>query len=389
MKKIVFFTFHNWEAKRQGGFHKFAEYASLANYEVQFISYPRPLYSIFRNTETFNFKRIFKQLKGITYYINNNILYNRTLLSLALPVPTKFRYLLPTTLLLFFEGKTIPPIRWFFKRHLSKTDYFIFESTSSILLAERIKKLSPQSKIIYRPSDPLIGFKHGEIFKKKEIDLVLMADMVFFVNNQGLLLYKQYIDDINLKANYMILSNGVDIEKFKNIYPCPDILKKNNTALYIGAAPIDWSMIIEASIRTPQINYIIITPVKAPSFFLNKINNIDNLFFINGVDRNEVPQWVTNADLIIVPYPKDVFNKAPTGITAKYYQAIAAEKPIVAYFDTEDLRELNIPVVYNVDDFIFEVLNRIKLRRVKYPINLNNLDWDYVCKAFYEKIESL
>lgn len=388
-KKIVFFTYHNWDAKRQGGFHKFAEYACRRGYDVLFFSFPRPLWTLLRNTDTFNFRKIIKLLKGITYKVHGNTLTNRTILSLSLPVPPKFNKFIPIGILNFFEVITFPRFERFAKKYFNNIDYFVFESTASVLFVDLIKKLFPNSKIIYRPSDPLIAFDYGKRFKKQELTLLRTADMVFLVNDEGLNLYRKFSPDFDSLIKYRILSNGVDLDDFKKTYPCPEPLKKGNTALYIGALSIDWGMILEASNKAPDVNFIIICPAGAPSFFLDKIKEIHNVIFINGIARNEVPQWVTNADSIIVPYPKDWYKLYPWGITAKYYQAMAAKKPIIAYHDSPSLLDLGIPVTYNVDDFINAVRESFKIEKKEYPINLNEKDWLFIADRFYNEIENI
>jgi hypothetical protein len=43
MPKIVFLTYHNWESKRQGGFHKLAEGACERRFETVFFSFPKQM----------------------------------------------------------------------------------------------------------------------------------------------------------------------------------------------------------------------------------------------------------------------------------------------------------------------------------------------------------
>lgn len=44
MNKITFITYHNWETKRHGGFHAFAEYTCRLGIETMFFSFSRPYY---------------------------------------------------------------------------------------------------------------------------------------------------------------------------------------------------------------------------------------------------------------------------------------------------------------------------------------------------------
>ena len=49
MKQIVFITTHNWQTKRLGGFHKFAEATAAKGMETIFFSFPRPYYGYYEH----------------------------------------------------------------------------------------------------------------------------------------------------------------------------------------------------------------------------------------------------------------------------------------------------------------------------------------------------
>jgi hypothetical protein len=386
MPKIVFLTYHNWESKRQGGFHKLAEGACERQYETVFFSFPRPLWALFRKSETFGFKTVWKLIKGVNYTVKNNNLLNICILSFALPLSGSMSKFFPFRISNFFEKLTIPFFSKFARKKFAGAEYFVFESTVSVLLVEAIRKMFPDSKIIYRPSDPLVAFPHGKRLIKYEINLLKKADKVFLVNQNGLEHYKKYIGNFEKEVNYTILPNGADISLFKQKYQIPEELKKQNTALYVGVLGIDWDMIIEAASLASDINFIIVCPVKAPNTFISEVKSLGNITYINGINRNEVPKWVTNADVIIVPYPKNWYKSYPWGMTAKYYQAMAAQKPIVSYHDHEYFSKYGISVTYNTQDFIAAVRNSIgKKCNYNYPF----YDWKDICDKFYKEISNI
>ena len=388
-KKIVYFTFHNWESKRQGGFHKFAEYSVKNGYETIFFSYPRNFWAFFKNSETFNYKTIIKQIRGIDFRYKNSTLSNKTIISLGLPIPVRFVHYFPSRLINFFESITMPSFKRYAKLNFSDTHYFVFESTSSVLLLDTIKDLFPKSKIIYRPSDPLVAFKYGRRLKKFEFNMLAKADIVFLVNQKGYNLYKKQFPCFDEKVNFKILSNGVDVKLYQKQYPKPLELKVPNTALYVGARPIDWNMILESAKLANHINFIIVCPLSIPFSFRKKYQLLKNLFYIKGIDRELVPNWVTNADVIIIPNPKNWYKSRPWGVTAKYYQAIAAKKPIISYHDIDELEKLNISVTYDTKSFVNQLSKAIKNKTTNYCINLKEKDWNRISKTFHDEIESL
>ena len=91
----------------------------------------------------------------------------------------------------------------------------------------------------------------------------------------------------------------------------------------------------------------------------------------------------------MVPYLTDFYKDRPLGITAKYYQAMAAGKPIVAYCDTPKLSEVGISVTYKYEDFIKEIKKAIKRQSVQYEFDLKNREWSCITKQVIELIQEI
>ena len=389
MKKIVFISYHNWSAKRQGGFHKLAESAALEGYKTIFYSYPRPWYSLFRNTETFNLMKVLKLLKGINYSVKNEtIVHNITSISFGLPIKDKYKYLIPSVVLGFFDQINFPSISHLSTRTFKDTDLFILESTSCVLLFKYLKNKFPKAKFIYRPSDPLIAFDHGRWLRKAEWDVLNRSDLTLLVNQEGEDLYSKLFLDFNTNVNRIILPNGVDIASFTRNYSKPSLLI-GKTALYVGVMQVNWDLIFWSAKTNPDISFVIICPVPVKKSIILKINRTSNIYYVPGVDREDVAKWVTNCDVFIVPYLENWYKKYPWGITAKYYQAMAAQKPIVAYHDSAKLNTLGINVTYDFESFDIELLKSIRKDSVKYDFDWNSIDWYQLGKRFHEALKSL
>jgi len=386
-KKIVFLTFHTWKTKRQGGFHKFAEYSVKLGYQTIFFTFPRSIFDTFRRSNVYNFKINKKLSKGISY--EKGRLKNTTLLTLELPIPTRIIHHFPSKILNFFGKLSISSFKKYAKLNFSNTDYFVFESTSSVMLVDTIKAMFPESKIIYRPSDPLIAFKYGKRFYHYELNILKKADLVLLVNIEGYNLYAKNFSNFSAEVNYKILSNGVDLNLFRKKYSKPKALKIKNTALYVGARPIDWQVVLKSAQMAEDINFIIVCPVDTPKSLKKRVREQKNIHHIKGIERNQVPRWVTNSDIIIIPNPKNWYKTRPWGITAKYYQAMAAKKPIISYHDTLELKKFDIPVTYDIDSFVNHVRKVIDKKEIHYKIDLNEKDWSNICKNFFAEIESL
>lgn len=380
MKKIVFITTHNWDTKRQGGFHKFAESTALAGYETVFFSFPRPYYGLFMNREQLN-KTVIKDLKkGHKYVVGNHNILNITFPTFRLPdAAGKF---LPTFLMNWFLSHSFKSFSRFCKKNFNNTDCFVFESCEGVYFIDKLKKLFPAAKMIYRPSDPMVYASIPERVKKMEQNILYKADLSLIVNDEGLQAYRKFVPDFDKNVKYEVLSNGIDIKSYEKQYPVPELLKKENTILYVGAWEVEWSLLFKSAEENSDHNYIVICPNYPSTDIQEKVKSFKNLFYIPGIKPAEVPAWITNCSVVMVPYVTDFYKDRPLGITAKYYQAMAAHKPIVAYCDTPKLKDVGVAVTYTYEDFINEVKIALKESSKNYEFNLTDREWETICNKF-------
>ena len=386
MRKITFITTHNWDTKRQGGFHKFAEATAIAGIETVFFSFPRPYYGLFMNREQLNKSVINSLKKGCNYDFSGHDILNVTFPTLRLP--DSAGKLLPAFLMNFLLTHSFQSFKKFCKKFLYDTDCFVFESCEGVAFIDKLKKIFPDAKMIYRPSDPMVYASIPKRVKKMEQNILYKADLSLIVNNEGLDAYRKFIPDFNTKVNYTVLSNGIDIDSYTKSYNVPDLLQKDNTILYVGAWQVEWPLLFKAASVNPDFNYIIVCPNYPSSEIQNKIQNVPNLFYVPGIKPSEVPAWITNCSVVIVPYVTDFYKDRPLGITAKYYQAMAAHKPIVAYCDTPKLTDAGVTVTYSYDDFINAVQDAIKISSKEYSFNLENRKWKNITQTFIELVEN-
>jgi len=386
MHKITFITTHNWDTKRQGGFHKFAEATAMAGIETVFFSFPRPYYGLFMNREQLNKTVINSLKKGCKYDFCGHDILNVTFPTLRLP--DSAGKILPAALMNFLLTHSFRSFKRFCKKFLAGTDCFVFESCEGVAYIDKLKKLFPQAKMIYRPSDPMVYATIPERVKKMEQNILYKADLTLLVNNEGLEAYRKFVPDFDSKVNYTVLSNGIDIDSYTKSYTAPELLQKQNTILYVGAWEVEWQLLFKAASVNPEFNYIVVCPNYPSSEIQEKVKNTPNLFYVPGIKPSEVPAWITNCSVVMVPYVTDFYKDRPLGITAKYYQAMAAHKPIVAYCDTPKLTDAGVTVTYSYDDFIHAVQDAIKTASREYSFNLENRKWDNITKSFIELVEN-
>lgn len=383
--KIVFVTFHNWKTKRIGGFHKFAEACADAGHEVVFFSAARPYFIRFKHEERLNKEVLETLIKGIVYHTEKGAqIINCTWPTLRIPMPIyKF---IPTKINRWCNSHSLGRFDTFQHKYLDGTDVFVFESCDCIDFFDKIKAYNSKAKFVYRPSDPLAVSKDKETLEK-EYHVLKECDLSFIVNQEGLDLYRSKYKDFDKNVKFQMLSNGVDVEKFGLKYPVPEKLKKENTALYVGARDAQWDLLLYSAKNCPDINFVIVCPEKPTEEFANA--NLSNLTYIPGISPSEVPAWITNCDVVIIPNPTGRWRIKPWGITAKYYQAMKAKKPIVSYEDTPRLKtDFDIDVAYSFDEFV-AYLNKVMDNKGERHYILENKDWAEITGIFNNSITHL
>ncbi|AEE15740.1 hypothetical protein [Treponema brennaborense] len=386
MRKIAFITAHNWDSLRLGGFHKFAEAAVNRGLETVFFSFPRPYYGYFMKREQLNPDVIRTLRKGKYYTVGAE---RRTILNVTFPtfrLPDAAGKMLPDFIMNFLLQKSVTSFSRFAGKFLSGTDCFVFESCEGIVFADKIKKLFPDAKIVYRPSDPLVYDSVPLRLKRMEQRMLYAADMTYIVNEEGLLAYRNRIPFFDSNVRYRMLPNGIDMTSYKRTYPVPDVLAGKNTVLYVGAWGVEWDLLFKAAAETPEFDYIVVCPNYPSEKVQRRIADFSNLTYVPGIQPSEVPAWITNCSVVMVPYVTDFYKDRPLGITAKYYQAMAAEKPIVAYCDTPKLAEVGITVTYSYERFIEAVKIAVSKGKQRYDFDLQNRNWNTITDRFLDEI---
>lgn len=383
MKKIVFITTHNWDTKRQGGFHKFAEATALAGIDTVFFSFPRPYYGYLMKREQLNPQIIKTLKKGVRYEVGQGAVLNVTFPTLRLPDAAG--RLLPDWLMNFLLKKSLGSFKSFARKFLAEADCFVFESCEGVAFVDKIRALFPQARIIYRPSDPLVYASVPERVRALERHILYTADLSLIVNQEGVEAYRASVPDFDQKVAYKVLSNGIDLDSYKKEYPVPPQLDKPNTVLYVGAWEVEWPLLFEAAQKLPECNFVVVCPNYPADKILNQVEAVENLTYVPGIKPDQVPAWITNCSVVMVPYVTDFYKDRPLGITAKYYQAMAAGKPIVAYCDTPKLADVGVAVTYSYEDFISAVEKAMSAGSQHYQFDLQGRDWNDICRRFVDE----
>ena len=383
MKKIVFISAHDYVAKRQGGFHVFAK--NLSEYfDVVFFSYPRSSFIKMRKQSPIEYKNIsfFKDRDETIGKVRN-------VSRLFFIPPVKVLKYIPKVIHKRFFWLTFPSFSGFCNRYFDGVDYFMFESNASVLLYDFLKTKYPTAKFLYRPSDPMLNSPDLAFFHQYEINYVKNCDFVFAVNQLGVDLYKSRIPDFSEK-HFEIISNGIDLSAYNQMYERPaEFADCKNIVSYVGARGVEWNLLVKVAENLKDCSFFIVCPESPNKIFQNAIGKLPNLHYIQGIPPQRVPQFVKNSDVIIVPNPTGMYKKYPWGITAKYYQAMYSQKPVVAYSDNDSLKKYGISVTHTYEDFIEAVKQAITKGSIVYDFNFIEKDWKTLSERMKEIILSL
>lgn len=384
--KIVYVTYHNWETKRHGGFHQFADYSSRQGIETVFFSFSRPYYIYFKHEEREN-KDVLRNLsKGIEYNIDTeHKLTNITWPTFA--IPGFFRRYFSDKFNISMMTKSLTPFETVANKWLDGTDCFVFESCDAVCLVDIIKEKYPNALIVYRPSDPMLDRRKESYLIYGEKVMLEKSDLVICVNERGKNFYIESYPDVD-KSVYRVIDNGVALGDFVKDYTRPCAMPKGRTALFVGASPIDWDSVIFAAAKLPDVNFVLVSPAEQPKKSLQEIQSFKNIYFIPGIPPKEVAAWMTNADIIIQPIPEKTerYKKKTLSITAQNYKAMAAGKHIVSYMGPQSFSDYGIISTYNHDDFTNSISEFIG-KEAKYDLNLEEKNWDYICSLFFKEIK--
>ena len=222
----------------------------------------------------------------------------------------------------------------------------------SPLVYSIIKKINPQLKIYYC-ADLMFKPKISPIkIKKWEIKFLNFVDHSFYTSIK----IGDYINKNTYKKNSTYIPNGVNFNRFKNFEKYD--LKKEFKLLdlpnvgFVGAirSVLDYEL-LEFLIKNIRANFIFIGPIFDKKYL--KLSKYLNCFFFGNRDYKQIPNFINNFDVCIIPYLKNDFTDAIYPVKLNEYLSLG--KNVVAT-NIDELIEFNkknkiIYIIYNRDEF--------------------------------------
>lgn len=133
------------------------------------------------------------------------------------------------------------------------------------------------------------------------------------------------------KRAVSLIPNGVDVEHFRRPRSRPRDLPMSPVAVYAGTlheARLDVDLVVELARSNPNTNIALLGPNALDADSQSLIGTVSNVILLGPRPYAEVPGYLQNADVIIVPHRISPFTESLDPIKA--YECLAIDTPTVA-----------------------------------------------------------
>ena len=198
--------------------------------------------------------------------------------------------------------------------------------------------------------------------KKTEDELIKRCDLIFA---QGKVIQEKCK---RLNDNVYIFPFGVNMKVFENFqkssYNAPSDMKdiKRPIIGYIGGIHkhIDFDLLKFISQNNPELSIVLVGPVQTDTY---EIGNFKNIILLGKKDFEELPYYINEFDVCIIPYLKSGYTATVYPTKLNEYHALG--KPVIstALPEVEIFNNHNGGVVYigkDYEDFSKNIVNALK-----------------------------
>jgi len=355
----------NINSKRKAGFHWIA--LSLSKkYEVTFITAPirySTLISKDHRTSYFKFSEINKPIKvgTITSYVY---------MTLANPISSKHKFIAPFfNLFVIFYGSITPKN---LKNIFSNADVIIFESNDALLLFDKISRINPVAKKIYRVSDDLKTINASKVVQNYEAKISSKFDLISVPSEY---IYHKFDHLPQTK----LLNHGIHKKLFSKIYRIPkEYVQFEINILFVGTSHFDHNFLSVASSLFPNWGFHIIGPIE-------KINKEKNIRYYGELPFNETIPYIQHADIGLQTRKSDI-GLASLSDSLKVLQYTYCRLPIIA---PKEVNSSRINFFYYIpgdrDSIQIALTEAINFDRTKIDVSKIN-SWDEVAELIINEV---
>ncbi len=275
-------------------------------------------------------------------------------------------------------------------KYIGIEDYSIYMSSPlSVKLGINLK---PKIKIL-DAVDNFAKYKNWSYFHKTIIELYDIAKKEYdyiIVNSQDTFNYLNH----NIKAELVLISNGVDKELFKGKFDFPkDMPLGKKIVGYAGKMQrmFDTKLLKEIANEHKDVNFVILGVFLDRKWKKNNwdidIKGLENVFYLGNKKYKELPSYYRNFDICFIPY---FIANQHGGDPIKFYEYMACNKPIIST-NIGNINKYNngesIFICESQEDYIekFRILINNTPQEIYHNLP-NEILWINISKFFVDKM---
>ncbi len=186
-----------------------------------------------------------------------------------------------------------------------------------------------------------------------------------------------------------LIPNAVDVDAYAAEYPRPTDLPATPVVLYLGTLhrdrlDVDLSAELATSLRG-EATLVLVGPDALDPADSDRLRRAGAVL-LGPRDHTEVPAYLTNADVLVVPHVVTPFTDSLDPI--KVYEYLAARRPVVST-PVAGFRELDLPHVAVVPASEMVVATRAMLLSREVPAPVGLASWDERATAMRAVLDSV
>lgn len=322
-KKAIFACSNYWSSPIQVGDHQLARQFATSGWQVAFLSIPITPLHLFKSKGTDLGARLSNYFKSGAWDGNLPV-WNYV--PGALLAPANIPVFRSKWVARHWLNWTVPKLTNLLKKKgFGDVELLYIRDARFFGLVNQLKF----KKSVFRIADRDKGFSHfHKSLRELEADLARRVDLVAYsAQSLG--------DDIaELKATRtLLLPNGVDFTHFsKTVTEMPPDMSSISrpVVVYVGSLDywFDWETINDLAKKMPNVSFVLIGPNDK---IAGKITNSANVFLLGRKSYQDIPGYLANSDIGIVPFNTRDYQSFVDAINPlKLYEYLAAGLPVVA-----------------------------------------------------------
>lgn len=246
----------------------------------------------------------------------------------------------------------------------SKSDIIrniIFVSTDTKYLISDVEdSLKRGDNVIYDFVDDIhsdiVGRNCNNLIEKHNF-MISNKDILILATSQ--ILYKSIC---NIHENTCLVTNGVCIEDFgilkntekklKNIDKVEEFIKDHKITLcYYGALAkwFDYDL-LKFIAQDKNIGILLIGVDYDGSLKKSNVNNYNNILYIGAVEYKNLKYYISNIDILTIPFLKNSITDATSPV--KLFEYMAIKKPIITTNLEECKKYTSVNIAYSNEEFV-------------------------------------